>query len=127
MSIEKINRNEWKNFIDSFIRIHKNWYSDLKEIGGRGRERLIADNFRLKEIALDMEKGENNNVVFIKGRHQDMEISQVVMNVKNISVEKNDGLDESIIFGSDDGQIIMLEFKTTQPTERLDGIVPDAK
>ena len=33
MSIEKINRNEWKNFIDSFIRIHKNWYSDLKEIG----------------------------------------------------------------------------------------------
>lgn len=127
MSIEKINRNEWKNFIDSFIRIHKNWYSDLKEIGGRGRERLIADNFRLKEIALDMEKGENNNVVFIKGRHQDMEISQVVMNVKNISVEKNDGLDESIIFGSDDGQIIMLEFKTTQPTERLDRIVPDAK
>ena len=127
MSIEKINRNEWKNFIDSFIRIHKNWYSDLKEIGERGRERLIADNFRLKEIALDMEKGENNNVVFIKGRHQDMEISQVVMNVKNISVEKNDGLDESIIFGSDDGQIIMLEFKTTQPTERLDRIVPDAK
>ena len=127
MSIEKIKRNEWKNFIDSFIRIHKNWYSDLKEIGERGRERLIADNFRLKEIALDMEKGENNNVVFIKGRHQDMEISQVVMNVKNISVEKNDGLDESIIFGSDDGQIIMLEFKTTQPTERLDRIVPDAK
>jgi hypothetical protein len=127
MSVNKINKDEWKNFVDSFMRIHKNWYSDLKEIDDRGRERLIADNFRLKEIALDLELGENNNVVYIKGKHQDMEVNQIVVNVKNISVEKNNSADESIIFGSENGQIIQLEFKTTQSPDRLDGIVPDEK
>ena len=123
MSVKSIEQEDWEKIIKSFNRLHKNWYSDLKEIDTGGDERILNKDFRLKEIALDLEKGEYNNVAYIKGKKPKEEINHVVLNIKNISIQKDEeGNDKSIILGSEDGKITTLEFRTTQPSERLDGI-----
>lgn len=124
MSVTNIEQKKWEESINTFSRLHKNWYSDMKEIDADGDERILNKDFRLKEIILDLEKGEYNNVAYIKGKKEEEEINHVVMNIKNISIEKDEeGNHKSIILGSENGKITSVEFRTTQPSARLNGIV----
>ena len=76
----------WQDYIDRFNRIHDQWIFSLEEIEEDHTKKNLYNDLKLKEVALDMEEGENNNRFFIVGEHQGEELNHFVERVKNISV-----------------------------------------
>ncbi len=124
MSIEKIPVNEWQNYIDRFNRLHRQWLFSLEEIEHDGTKKNFRDELNLKEVALDMEEGENNNRFFIVGEHKGDEVNHYVEKVKNISVRKNDeGAEKVLYIESESGDTTEIKFRSAVKPENLDGIV----
>ena len=124
MKIEKIKKQNWKDFVSVFNRLHKNWYASLQENYDEGNSKVLINEFRLKDISLNLEKGEYNNVAYIHGKKDNEETNHLVLNVKNISLEKDDaGNDKAIISGREEGPTTVVEFRTAKTNVMLDGIV----
>ena len=123
MQLQKIEKDNWTSFLEAFNRKHKNRFFNLEEIEGKGDKNILVENVRLKDVSVDIEKGEYNNTAIISGNTPDTEINHFVIRTKNISVEKNDeGTDEELYFESDEGKTTVLSFKLSVPQDQLDGI-----
>jgi len=124
MSIEKVPFDNWENYINRFNRIHNKWIFSLKEIEEDGTKKTLRDNLKLKEVALDMEAGENNNRFFIVGHRDGEELNHFVEKVKTIAVQKNDeGAEEILFIESESGLTAEIQFRASVRPENLDGIV----
>jgi len=123
MSIERIPFQNWRNYIDRFNRIHNKWLFTLEEIEADGSKKNFYNNLKLKEAALDMEEGENNNRFFIIGERKGEELNHFVEKVKNISVQKSDeGAEEVLFIESESGTTAEIKFRSSVKPENLDGI-----
>lgn len=124
MIIEKIPVKDWEEYIDQFNRIHDQWIFSLEEIEEDGTKKNFYADLKLKEVALDMEDGENNNRFFIVGEHEGEELNHFVEKVKNISVQKSDkGAEQVLFIESENGNTAEIKFNSAVKPENLDGIV----
>ncbi len=123
MSIEKIPVSEWQGYVDQFNRIHRKWLFSLEKIERDGTKKNFSHELSLKEVALDMEAGENNNRFFIVGEHNGEELNHYVEKVKNISIRKNDdGAERVLYIESESGDTTEIKFRSAVKPENLDGI-----
>lgn len=124
MVIEKIPVKNWEEYIDRFNRIHDQWIFSLEEIEEDGTKKNFYTDLKLKEVALDMEDGENNNRFFIVGEHKGEELNHFVEKVKNISVQKSDrGAEQVLFIESENGNTVEIKFNSAVNPKNLDGIV----
>jgi hypothetical protein len=118
MSIEIVPPARWREFLDSFNRVHRGW---LVNVEASNRPGILMCDVPLGSIQLD-----EGNIVIDTGRGRD-HTDHVVAKPATMCVERTpDGADKQLEIVSRDGRTVRVRFRTAIRPELVDGIAgPD--
>jgi hypothetical protein len=114
MAIEIIPPDHWREFLDSFNRVHRGWLVSVESPNGPG---MLIREVPLASILLD-----DGNIVIGTARDRE-HTDHVVPNPATIRVERTpDGADQLLEIIAHDGGTVRVRFRTAIRPELVDGI-----
>lgn len=114
MPTETIPKGRWRDFLDSFNRVHRGWLVTLESPNGPG---VLMRDVPLASILLD--RGDIVIEAAIGGQHVD----HVVPNPTTLRLERTaEGADRQLDIISHDGGVARVRFRTAIRPELVDGI-----
>ena len=119
MSIETIPKGRWREFLDSFNRVHRGWLMTVEAVNGVG---VLMHDVPLASILF--EAGDIVIEAAMDRQHSD----HVVRNPVAIRVERtSDGAHQQVEIARADGVIVRVRFRSAIRPELVDGIAGSAK
>jgi hypothetical protein len=116
----KIDRSEWREFVESFTRQHRNWLTTIKVLDDRGKSRIIAAERPLEDVTLN---GDTEIEVRVLADHESARtIEYKVQNPERLEFEESDeGAHKGLRIESAGGIVTLIEFRVAARPEALDG------
>ncbi len=107
MSLEIIPKDRWVNFLESFTSIHGTSMFNIEKLKMRNKNVLIAKDLQLRSI--NIKRNVLDITTLTLGNKPGIELSHLVKEVKNITLEKdNNGKDKALYFNSAGDNIVVL-------------------
>ena len=114
MPIEVIPEAHWREFLDSFNRMHRGWLVCVDSPNGPG---VLMREVPLASILLD-----EGNIVIDTARDRE-HTDHVVPDLVSICVERTpEGADQQLEIIARDGRVVRVRFRTAIRPELVDGV-----
>ena len=122
MQTEEIGPSSWRSFFEGFSREHEGWLANVEVLGRLGAQ-FVASELPLVGFVLD-EPSHGGSLSIVLGRGDEL-ITHTIRRPAHVEIERTDqGADAAVEIESKDGEKTLLTFRTTVPTEAVDGIMP---
>ncbi len=123
MATQEIRRDDWVSFFDSFSRQHAGWLVTVEvsrlDIGAQTEARELP----LDGISADLKgPGSDKIAVVVRTRHGDL-THTMTEPLKVRLQETEQHAHQALQIESADGTSTIVRFRSTMPTERVDGFV----
>ena len=124
MPTREILRDEWGSFLDSFSRQHAGWLSTVEVLGSAIGAQVESREQPLSGITAEL-KGKNRDVISILiGTTSDDHVTHVIHAPSHVRLkETEEGAHEALQIESENGVTTLLTFRSTIPSELVDGYV----
>jgi hypothetical protein len=120
MQTEEIGPRRWQSFFEGFSRAHEGWLANVEVLGKLGAQ-PVASELPLVGIIVDG-PARKRSVSIVLGRGDEL-MTHTISKPAHVEIERTDqGADAAVEIESKDGEKTLLTFRTTAPTEAVDGI-----
>jgi hypothetical protein len=125
MPTEEIPPKDWESFFGMFSRQHEGWQATVAILGGDVEAGIEARDLPLVGITMDVTDG-NRTIAIMLGEKVSEHLTHMVAKPKYVELKLTEqGAHEALVIESEDGVKTLLRFRSTMPTEMLDGVLPD--
>ncbi len=123
MSTREIQRNEWREFFDSFSQQHQAWLVTIEMLGPDIGDQVEARQLPLEGIVVESGNGKETQIEIIMGEKPDSHISHTITSPKRVWLKQTDeGADEALEIESEEGALL-LRFRSVVRPEMVDEII----
>jgi hypothetical protein len=125
MPTEEIPLKDWESFFAQFSRQHEGWQATVAILGGGVEAGIEARHLPLVGISLDTIDG-TRTIAIMLGETVSEHLTHMIAKPKYVGLKQTEqGAHEALVIESEDGVKTLLRFRSTMPTEMLDGVLPD--
>jgi hypothetical protein len=123
MSTREVQRDEWREFFDSFSQQHQGWLVTIEMLGPDLGDQVEARQLPLEGITVESGDGGDTQIEIIAGHNPDSHISHTVTSPKRVWLKQTEeGADEALEIESADS-VVLLRFRSALRSEMVDGII----
>ncbi len=124
MATQEIPQEQWLAFFDGFSRQHQGWLATLEVFGPEIGAQKEARNLPLEGITADLKGPESETISISFGKGPEEHVTHLIKNPKRIWLEQSlQGANAALEIESSDEVKTLLRFRSTLPTEMLNGVV----
>ena len=121
MQTEEIGPRDWRSFFEGFSRAHEGWLANVEVLGQLGAQ-PVASELPLVGIVVDGPARKRSLSIVLGGGDELM--THTISKPAHVQIERTDqGADAAVEIESKDGEKTLLTFRTTAPTEEVDGVL----
>ena len=122
MQTEEIGPGRWRSFFEGFSRAHEGWLANVEVLGRFGAQ-PVASELPFVGIVLD-EPSHGGSLSIVLGRGNEL-MTHTIAKPEHVEIERtDDGADAAVEIETSDGEKTLLTFRTTAPTDQVDGKPP---
>jgi Family of unknown function (DUF5335) len=123
MPTREIAPESWREFFDSFSRIHDGWLATVEVLGRLGAQ-VEAEDLPLRGVTADRE-GNGTAITILLG-DPDGEVTHRVNHPTHVRLEQTEeGADVALQIESEEGETTLLRFRSAVLPEMVDGMLPE--
>jgi Family of unknown function (DUF5335) len=123
MPTREIPRDEWGSFLDSFSRQHAGWLSTVEVLSSIGAQ-VQSREQPLSGITAELKGGNRDLISILIGTTSDDHVTHVIHAPSYVRLKETaEGAHEALQIESENGVTTLLTFRSTIPSELVDGYV----
>jgi hypothetical protein len=122
MRTREIDRSEWREFVDSFSRVHDGWLVSMTIESRDGQRQFLLRDLPLRGVAAEVRPDRDDVVIFCGDVAH---LTHVIDAPTSITTaETDDGADASLTIRNDEGARATIEFRSPMLVTLVDGLAP---
>lgn len=124
METREIPRDEWKDFLDRFSRVHENWLVDVEVVGRELGDQEESHDVPLAGISYEPKGSEAGRIDIMVGGDPDHHANHAVEAPRRLYLARDEkGADKTLEIEDEDGFSVLVTFRSAALPETLDGAV----
>jgi uncharacterized protein DUF5335 len=124
METREIPREEWKDFLDRFSRVHENWLVNVEVVGRELGDQEESHDVPLEGVSFEPKGSEAGRIDIMVGGAPDHHANHAVEAPRRLHLLRDDqGADQALEIEDEDGTTTLLTFRVPARPETLDGVV----
>jgi hypothetical protein len=124
MPTQEIRREEWKDFLDRFSRVHEDWLVELEVMGRELGDQPESHDLPLEGISFEDKGSGAGRIDIMVGRDPSRHATHAVDDPRRLWVQQDEqGADQALEIEGADGNRTLLRFRVAARPESLDGVM----
>ncbi|HJQ25553.1 MAG TPA: DUF5335 family protein [Blastocatellia bacterium] len=124
MTTQEIPRNEWGAFFNSFSRQHQDWLVTVEVFGSDIGAQVEAREMPLEGVIADTKQESAGEIAILVADGLKSHVTHSINEPTHVRLQQSDaGADEALEIESADGTTTLVRFRSSMPSEMVDGIV----
>ncbi len=121
MATREIPKSEWKEFFDSFSRLHQGWLADVQVLGGQTTRHYEVKGLPFRGASYDTKGTGGNQVDIFIDQSPKEDITHTINSPTHIRLEQTDtGADQGLEVEGADGTKTVVRFRNPMPPDEVD-------
>jgi hypothetical protein len=117
MPVETLTKRQWREFLDTFNRVHRGWLMTVS-----AGDRVLMHDVPLASIVFE------NDEIFIEAAMDRQHTDHVVSNPAALRIERTpEGADQQLEILAASGELVRVRFRSAVRSELVDGVSDFAK